>query len=851
VAVLSPSDAALAAALAADPRTRHLVAGWPRAGVRDAQKRALMARVRAAVGAAVGPGGAGGGGGPSSGASSSSSAALEAARLAVLAPPVAEARDTLAAPPPGSGAAPRPDPYAWLRDDARTDPKVLAHLAAENAYTEAVMADAAGVVEALVAEMRAAIKEADESAPLRKNGYFYYWRTEEGAQYRVSCRRRVAADAAPPSEADAPGPGTGREEVVLDENAEAAGHDFYMAAGATVSPDGTQLAWGVDTVGGELYTLRVRNLATGADVLARPIHKVRQRAERERRRRHSHPIPAHPPSHRHRPTTTATLPFLSHTHTQTAGNYCFSADGGTLFYTTKDALDRPHKVWRHTIGDDPANDACVWTEDDEAFYVHVSRTRDNALLLIQADSALTTEVAALDAATPRGEWKVLFPRKHDTQYEVGHRGGQLVYAVRDAARPNSELVTGPVDDPLGPAARVLVPHSPSEKIEDFVVGASFLAVFKRVDGLQQCFVHKVAPASTTLPAPLKKGARIAFPDPSHELGAGPQGDWDSPVLRLAYSSLTTPASTIDVHTGTGRQATKRVAPVLGGFDPANYKCERLWATSADGTRVPVSLVYRPDLRAAGGGGPQPLLLNAYGAYEACSDAAFGYTQNRLPLLDRGFAFAIAHARGGGELGRAWYEDGKFGKKANTFADVVAAGRFLVEAGWTAPDVLCLEGRSAGGLMVGATLNADPTLFRAAIAGVPFVDVLSTMADDSLPLTVIEKEEWGDPADPAAYAAMAAYSPVDCIVPGGAYPAILATGGLHDPRVGYWEPAKWVATLRARAAPRGPVLLKVDTGAGHFSKSGRFAVLGEKATELAFLLKAVGRLGEKKAAVATV
>lgn len=678
MAVLSPSDAALAAALAADPRTRHLVSGWPRAGVRDAQKRALMARVRAVVGAAVGPGG--GGASSSTPPPPAASSALEAARLAVLAPPVAEARDTVAAPPPGSGAAPRPDPYAWLRDDARKDARVLAHLASENTYTAAVMADADGVVEALAAEMRAAMQETDASAPLRKAGFFYYWRTEEGAQYRVSCRRRVPADAPTPTETDVPGPGAGKEEVVLDENADAAGHAFYMASGATVSPDGTQLAWGVDTTGAEAYTLRVRNLATGKDVLARSIPN-------------------------------------------TAGNYAFSADGGTLFYTTKDALDRPHKVWRHTIGDDPARDVCVRHEKDEAFYLHVHRSRDDALLLIQADSALTTEVAALDAADPRGEWKILFPRTHDTQYEVSHRGDQVIYTVRDAARPNSELMSGPAADPLGPGARVLIPHSAAEKIEDFVVGASFIAVFKRVEGLQQCLIYKVPPTSPTMPAPLKKGARIPCGDPTYELGAGAQGDWDSPVLRLSYSSLTTPASTIDVHTGTGRQATKRVAPVLGGFDPANYACERLWASSADGTRVPISLVYRPDLRAAAGGGPQPLLLNAYGAYEACSDAAFGYTQGRLPLLDRGFAFAIAHARGGGELGRAWYEDGKFDKKANTFADVLGAARFLVEAGWTTPDVLCLEGRSAGGFMVGAVLNADPDLFRAAIAGVPFVDVI--------------------------------------------------------------------------------------------------------------------------------
>ena len=536
-----------------------------------------MARVRLAIGAAVGPGGAGSGGGSTS---SSWSAPLEAARLAVLTAPCPEAEATLAPPPPGSGAQPRPDPYAWMRDDDRKVPRVLGHLAAENSYTEAVMADTALVVDALAAEMRAAIQEADESAPLRKGSYYYYWRTEENKQYRVSCRKRVGADEAPQSEASAPCSGA-KEEVLLDENAEAEGHAFYMAAGAMVSRDGSLLAWGVDTTGDESYSLRVRNLATGADVLARPIDK-------------------------------------------TAGNYAFSSDGGTLFYTTKDALDRPHKVWRHVIGDDSKNDACVWHEEDEAFYVHVHRSRDDSTLLISAESALTTEVAALDASSPHGEWRVAFPRTHDVQYDVSARASQFVYLVRDAAHPNSELVVGPAADPLGPAARVLVPHSPSEKIEDFVVGASFIAVFKRVDGLSQCFIYKVSPGSA-LPAPLKKPSRVAFADPTYELGAGPQGDFASPVLRLSYSSFTTPASTIDVDTSTGRKATKRIAPVLGGFDSAAYESERLSATSHDGTRVPISLVYRRDLRDAARGAPRPLLLNAYGAYEICSDASFGYT----------------------------------------------------------------------------------------------------------------------------------------------------------------------------------------------------------------------------------
>jgi oligopeptidase B len=388
-----------------------------------------------------------------------------------------------------------------------------------------------------------------------------------------------------------------------------------------------------------------------------------------------------------------------------------------------------------------------------------------------------------------------------------------------------------------------VPHRDDVKLEDYVLSADHVTLFERVDGAQRArVVPTPAGAGLLGPAPLPPGAPIDFDAAVYELGAGAQGDFASPVVRLSFSSLATPPTVVDVHAATRARCVKRVAPVLGGFDAAKYETRRLWATSHDGTRVPVSLVYRADLVAPGT--PAPCLLNGYGSYEACNDP--GFRQTKLPLLDRGVVFAIAHVRGGGEMGRKWYEDGKFDKKPSTWLDFVAVARHLVAEGVTDPSVLAIEGRSAGGLLIGAALNEAPDLFCAAVSGVGFVDVLTTMLDETIPLTVIERDEWGDPLNSAdAYTSIAAYSPIDNVVPGAAYPTVMATCGLHDPRVGYWEPAKWVARLRAVGAPRGPILLKTELGAGHFSKSGRLERLLPVAEEHAFVLKSMGLLHAPK------
>lgn len=829
------------------------MAGWPPAGERDSEKAALLAGLRGAL---------------------SQSKPLDALRLAVLRPPTLERRpQTLKAP--HKGVPDRVDPYYWLRDDARTDRGVLAALAAENAHTDAVLADAAPVAAALAAEMRAAIQEADEGAPLLKRGFWWNWKTVEGGQHRVHTRRKAVAcpGGAAATEADAPGEGDGPVEVVLDEDARAAKHAFYMASGLTVSPDGRLAAWGEDTEGGEKFVLLVKDLEAGQFV--------------------GEPIP------------------------ETAGEYAFSVDGAAIFYSKKDALDRPHQIWRHDVarpaegrgaseagdgnggdGASPAGtprpatpalptstDTLVFQEDDPAFYVGVHRTRDDALILITSGSAITNEVLAIRAAHPTDAPVVILAREHDVEHDVAsHRGwGALLVSRRTPAMPNSALIMLPIDAtaplrPLDPSdAITLVPHRADVKLDDFEVGRSLVALFERgADGLQSCTFFRVKSCPSRAIASLAPGHAVNFSDAAYELGAGPQGDWDSPVLRVAYSSLRTPPSTIDIHTRTHARAFKRTAPVGGGFDSSKYVTAREWAFSHYGVRVPVSLVYRADLVTPGV--PAPLLLNGYGSYEVSNNAS--WRQGKLPLLDRGWVFAIAHVRGGGDCGRSWYtvrggegggggasfgggrrptplvsssrppppQDAKFEKKRNTFLDFNAVARHLVAEKWTDPSMLACEGRSAGGLLIGAALNEDPGLYAAAIAGVPFVDCLTTMLDETIPLTTIEFGEWGDPATSRAiYSAIAAYAPVDNVEPGAPYPPVLATCGLHDPRVGYWEVVKWIATLRDRAgaSSRGAAVVRVELGAGHFSKSGRLERLLPAAEELAFLLKSVGMLHAPK------
>ncbi|EFN56398.1 hypothetical protein CHLNCDRAFT_144964 [Chlorella variabilis] len=609
--------------------------------------------------------------------------------------------------------------------------------------------------------------------------YFYYTRTEEGQQYAVHCRRKLPAGAGLPSEQDAVDESV-PEEVLLDENAEARAHKFYMVAGFQESPDHRLVAWGEDTSGNEKYTLRVREVGSGREVLSQPIP-------------------------------------------DTAGNFAFANDNRTLFYVTKDKLDRPFKVWRHVIGTSPAQDVCVYHEQDESFYIGIGRSRTERLLYIHAGSAVTSDTRYLSADEPLGEWRVVLPRRSEVEYSVEDRGNHFFITIRDQERPNSELLVAPMADPT--ATQVLLPHREAVKLEHVEASQDFLVSFERREGLQQAVVYKL-PGDGGMPTQLGEGEPIKFEEPAYELSCGAQGDFGSPVLRMHYCSLRTPDQTIDYNMATGARAVKKVQPVLGGFDPARYATERLWASAPDGTRVPISLVYRTDLARLDGS--DPMLLDAYGSYEMPNDPDF--RSSRLSLLDRGITFAIAHVRGGGEMGRRWYEDGKYLRKKNTFTDFIACAEHLVAHKYTSPQRLCIEGRSAGGLTMGAVVNMRPDLFCAAILGVPFVDCLTTMLDETIPLTVIEWEEWGNPQQKEFYDYMKSYRQVG----DAAYPHMLVLAGLHDPRVG-----EFVAKVRELRTNSNLLLLKCDMGAGHFSQSGRFDRLKELAVEFAFLLKVLG------------
>ncbi|KAK9810609.1 hypothetical protein WJX73_004170 [Symbiochloris irregularis] len=734
---------------------QHLFSSWPPPGIHDQQKRNLVCVAAAQL--------------------SGSNQSLEAARQGVLQPPKTIKKPFTVDSPLGLT---RDDPYYWLRDDERKDPEILEHLEAENAYTKAVLADTEELQKQLVAEMRARIQEADESVPVRESGYYYYSRTLEDQQYRVHCRRKVPSGQGPPSELDKMDLNQ-PEEIILDENAEAAKHSFYILGGLETSPDHKLIAYAEDVSGGEKYTIHVRELATGKQLLTAPI-------------------------------------------TNTSGNLTWALDNRTLFYVTKDKIDRPYKLWRHRIGTDPKDDIGVFQEDDEQYNIGVGRTRDDKLLLLSTGSAITSDEQYLPADQPEGNFKMLLPRKYNVEYDAYHRNGHVFLVVRDEQRPNSELLVAPLDRPTD--TKVLLRHQDDVKLEGIVLSKNYVAVFQRKKGLQVATIYSL-PKDGSAPSALQNGRQVEFDEPAYELGPSSQGDFDSSILRLGYNSLTTPATTLDLNMDTGARETKKVQPVLGGFDSNNYKTERRWAKASDGTGIPYSLVYRQGLVKLDGS--DPLLLNGYGSYEICNDP--GFSRDKVSLLDRGFIFVLAHVRGGGEMGRNWYEKGKYEHKKNTFTDFIAVAEHLIDSKMTSPERLCIEGRSAGGLLIGAVLNMRPDLFSAALAGVPFVDVVTTMLDDSIPLTTGEWEEWGNPQQQPYYDIMLDYSPVDN-VKRQKYPNILVTAGLWDPRVAYWEPAKWVAKLRAHKTDNNLLLMKCNLGAGHFSESGRFDRLKETAID---------------------
>jgi oligopeptidase B len=666
----------------------------------------------------------------------------------------------------------REDDYHWLRN--REDPDVTAYLEAENAYTEAVMAPTKALQERLYAEIVGRIQETDLSVAVPHGPYRYYSRSVEGLQYHVYCRR---PDGVPEGEG---------EEVLLDHNAVAEGHEYCEIGLFEVSPDHRLLAWSFDTAGDEEYLLRVRDLATGADL--------------------PDAIP----------------------NTYYGG--AWASDNATLFYSTLDEAHRPWRIWRHRLGTDPAEDVLVHQEDDDHFFASVSRTRSCGFIVINLHSATTSEVRVLDAGDPEGEFRIVEPRRQDVEYSldhsvVGDTPGRFFILANDDA-PNFRLVEAPVSDPGRHAWREVIPHRPDVKLEGIDVFAGHLVVLERAEAVRRLRVRDLGRGGDHLVDQPEAVSRVGVPEALNP-------EFHTTTLRYIYTSLVTPQSVYAYDVGTRERELLKREPVLGGYDPSRYVTERLWATALDGTRIPISAVRRADTPVDG---TAPALLYGYGSYESCSDPHF--SSLRLSLLDRGMTFAIAHVRGGGEMGRAWYEAGKLHHKANTFTDFIACAEQLVEAGWASPRRLVMLGGSAGGLLVGAVLNRRPDLFAGAVAEVPFVDVVSTISDPSLPLSVIEWEEWGNPAEADFYATMKSYSPYDNVTP-QRYPALLVTAGLNDPRVSYWEPAKWVARLRTTGKGDAPLLLRTEMGAGHGGPSGRYDAWRKEAFTYAFILAAAG------------
>ncbi|HEX3425128.1 MAG TPA: S9 family peptidase [Acidimicrobiales bacterium] len=679
----------------------------------------------------------------------------------------------------------RQDDWYWLRD--AEDPETVAYLKAENDYTDAVLAPLAELRDTLFQEIKGRIKETDVSAPARRGTWWYYSRTFEGRQYGAHCRRHdadrelTAAQVLALAEQGAPG-----EELLIDENQMAEGTDYFALVVFDVSPQQDRLAYAVDVTGGERYTLRFRDLESGHDL----------------------------------PDEVPDVYYSS----------AWSADGEVLFYTRPDAAMRPYQVWRHRLGTAAGEDVLVLQEDDERFFLEVGVTRSERYIVIASDSKVTSEVRVLDARTPVEQPRLIEGRRQGVEYSIDHavlpgEGDVFLILTNDDGAENFALLRAPVDDPGRPNWKEMIAHRPEVRLEGAAAFAHHLVVSERERGLERIRILGLDSGSDHA---------VDQPEPVFSLGGGANPEWDSTTLRFGYTSLVTPSSSIDYGMDTRERVVVKQQAVLGGYQPERFRTERLWVPAADGTEVPLSLVSLRDLPRDGSA---PCLLYGYGSYEYSIDPRFSST--RLSLLERGFVFAIAHVRGGGELGRRWYEDGKLLHKRNTFTDFEACAEHLVAHGYTSPSRLVIRGGSAGGLLMGAVANERPDLWRAVVAEVPFVDCLTTISDPSLPLTATEWEEWGNPIeDPDVYRYMKSYSPYDN-VEARSYPAMYVTGGLNDPRVGFWEPAKWVAKLRAMRTDDEVLVLKTEMDAGHGGPSGRYDTWRDEAQVLAFVLWTVG------------
>ena len=672
----------------------------------------------------------------------------------------------------------RIDNYYWLNE--RENPEVIAYLEAENQYADACLKHTEPLQEQLFKEITGRIKQDDNSVPIKIRDYYHYTRFEEGKEYPIYCRKKHSLDAP--------------EEILLDGNRLAEGHAFFDIGEVSLSEDDRLLAYSVDTVSRRIYTVFVKDLETGA-LVGEPIEN-------------------------------------------TSGNLVWASDNQTLFYGVKDETLRPCKIMRHTLGANAEEDVEVYSEKDEAFVCYISKTKSRKYLIINSESTLSSECRILESTQPKNEFRVFQQRQPDMLYGIDHYGEHFYIQTNADGARNYKIMRTPIGQTEKPNWTEVVAHREQVMIEGFTIFSKFFVIEEREGGLVKIRVK-------TWDGDMDY--YIDFGEPAYTAGVGANPDFDAYAVRFAYTSMTTPSSVFEYDMEKRTKVLLKQQEIVGGYNPSDYVTERLMVPSHDGVLVPVSIVYKkpkdvgpvetsstPDSVLSKGSGTlnRPLVLYGYGSYGSSMDAYFSVA--RLSLLDRGFVWAIAHIRGGEEMGRKWYEDGKMLHKKNTFFDFVACAEYLVKQGYTSPDKMFAMGGSAGGLLVGAVANMRPDLWKGIIAQVPFVDVVTTMLDESIPLTTGEYDEWGNPNEKQYYDYILSYSPYDN-VEAKDYPAMLITTGLHDSQVQYWEPAKWAAKLRALKTDKNPLYLKTEMDYGHGGASGRFEGYKEVALEYAFML----------------
>ncbi|WP_197037252.1 S9 family peptidase [Flavobacterium sp. ZB4P23] len=656
----------------------------------------------------------------------------------------------------------RVDNYFWLNE--RENLEVIDYLNQENTYYEAMTVDTKGFQKELYEEMKARIKEDDQSVPYLYNGYYYITRFETGKDYPIYSRKKGSL--------------TATEEILFNCNDLAKDHSYFQLGGLSVSPDNKFASFGIDTVGRRIYTIQIKNLET-EEILSDKIENA-------------------------------------------TGSSVWANDNKTIFYTRQDKVTlRSDKVFKHKLATDSATDILVFNEKDDTFNVSVGKEKSKKYIVIGSGSTLTTEYRILNSDTPDGEFVVFQPRVRGLEYSISHFGDSFYIMTNKDKATNFKLMKTPENATAKENWRDVIAHRKDVLLEDIEIFRNYLVVEERSNGLNHIRI---------MPWSGEGEYYLPFGSETYSAYTTTNVDFDTDILRYSYQSLATPSSVIDFNMKTKEKEIKKEQQVLGGkFDKNNYIEERVWATATDGTKVPISMVYKKGLKKDGN---NPVLLYAYGSYGVTMDAYFSST--RLSILDRGFVFAIAHIRGGEDLGRQWYEDGKLLKKKNTFTDFIDCSKFLIQEKYTSPKHLYAEGGSAGGLLMGAVVNMAPELYNGVIAQVPFVDVITTMLDDTIPLTTGEYDEWGNPNEKKYYDYMASYSPYDNVKAQN-YPNMFVSTGLHDSQVQYWEPAKWVAKLRTQKTNDTVLYLNTNMDAGHGGASGRFEALKELAKEYSFLL----------------